>query len=175
MSGEDHPRVRLSTALGDMIIAVEQVRAPATGTYFLRDVASGRYDGTSFYRVVTLANQDPEQSVPIEIVQGGVRQPAEPTCPSLEHESTLRTGLRHRRGSISLSRFAPGAVYHGFFLCRRDEPELDHGGARQPDGLGFAAFGEIVEGFDVLDRIFARAEAREALRDEIAIYRAVLL
>jgi len=138
-------------------------------------VQAGRFDGTSFYRIVTLTNQEPGQPADIEIVQGGGRQPFEPTAPVIPHESTRDSGLRHQRGTISLSRFAPGAVYGGFFLCANDQPALDFGGARQPDGLGFAAFGRVRDGLDVLDRLFARAEERELLRHEIAIHRISLL
>ncbi|QTH21489.1 peptidylprolyl isomerase [Rhizorhabdus wittichii] len=168
-------RVLLSTDDGDMTIAVDGVRAPASAGYFLGEVRAGRFDGTSFYRIATLANQEPGQPAAIEIVQGGGRQPLAPTSPIIPHESTRDTGLRHRRGAISLGRFAPGAVYGGFFLCASDQPALDFGGGRQPDGQGFAAFGMIAEGLDLLDRLFARAESQEILRHEIPIRRIILL
>jgi peptidyl-prolyl cis-trans isomerase A (cyclophilin A) len=163
--------VLISTPLGDMRLRIETVRAPATARYFLEDVDAGRFDGTSFYRIATDANQDDDQPVPIEVIQGGLPQPHQAPPPSLRHESTAETGLRHERGTISLARFAPGAVYHSFFLCRREEPSLDHGGSRNPDGQGFPAFGRLVDGFDVLDRLFAAAEPREALRRGIPIWR----
>jgi len=168
-------RVLISTPLGDMRVHVDATRAPETADYFLRDVAAGLFDGTSFYRIATDANQDDDQPVTIEVVQGGVRQPETAPAPSLRHESTAETGLRHERGTISLARFAPGAVYHSFFICRRDEPSLDYGGARQPDGQGFPAFGRLVDGFDVLDRLFEAAEAQELLSTEIPILRISLL
>lgn len=161
--------VRIATALGDMIVTIATKRAPITSGYFLQAVQSGLYDGSSFYRIATGANQEAGLGTPIEIVQGGLKQPTEAVSPCIAHETTAQTGLRHRRGTISLARFAPGAVYHGFFLCRRREPALDFGGARQPDGLGFAAFGNLKIGFDVLDRIFEQAEPTEMLRREIPI------
>jgi peptidyl-prolyl cis-trans isomerase A (cyclophilin A) len=85
------------------------------------------------------------------------------------------TGLRHMKGTVSLARFAPGAVYHSFFICLRDEPALDFGGARHPDGQGFAAFGWVARGFDIVQRIFAHAEAEEYLRNVIGIERIGLL
>lgn len=171
----DGSRVRIVTALGEMVLGIDTHRAPATAAYFLDDVASGRFDGTSFYRIATGANRDEDQSVTIEVIQGGDPQPAIAPPPNLRHESTASTGLRHRRGTISLARFEPGAVYHSFFICRRDEPSLDFGGARQPDGQGFPAFGRIIAGFDVLDRLFDAAGPRERLAREIPIERILLL
>jgi len=171
----DGPLVRIVTALGEMVLGIDTHRAPATSGYFLDDVASGRFDGTSFYRIATDANRDEDQSVTIEVIQGGDPQPPIGPAPSLRHESTASTGLRHRRGTISLARFAPGAVYHSFFICGRDEPSLDFGGARQPDGQGFPAFGGVIAGFDVLDRLFDAAELRERLTREIPIERIILL
>lgn len=173
--GDAIRRVVFATAAGDMTIAVDRARARASAAYFLSAVQAGSFDGTSFYRIATRTNQEPGQPADIEIVQGGQPQPEMPVAPSIPHESTRQTGLRHWRGTISLSRFAPGAVYGGFFLCASDQPALDFGGARQPDGQGFAAFGAIVEGLDVLDRLFARAEDRELLRSEIPIYRVGML
>lgn len=171
----DDPRVRIVTALGEMVLSIDLHRAPATAGYFLDDVVAGRFDGTSFYRIATGANRDEDQSVTIEVIQGGDRQPAIAPAPSLLHESTAVTGLQHRRGTISLARFEPGAVYHSFFLCGRDEPSLDFGGGRQPDGQGFPAFGGVISGFDVLDRLFDAAEMRERLSREILIERIELL
>jgi peptidyl-prolyl cis-trans isomerase A (cyclophilin A) len=162
-------RVLLETPVGRMIFSVEVNRAPATSAYFLADVRSGRFNGTTIHRIATEANQDPDQRIPIEVVQGGCSQPNIAPQPSLVHESTVVTGLRHSRGAISLARFAPGCVYHSFFICMRDEPSLDYGGLRQPDGLGFAAFGQAVEGVEVLDKLYARAEEREQLTRQIPI------
>ena len=109
------------------------------------------------------------------MIQGGLRHQREDLAPVIPHETTAMTGLRHLKGTVSLARFAPGAVYHSFFICLRDEPVLDFGGARHPDGQGFAAFGRVVEGFDVVQRIYARAEEAEYLKNAIAIRRAAIL
>lgn len=164
-------RVRIETELGDIEIAAHTDRAPASAGYFLADVRSGRLDGSSFFRIVTLANQDAEAGRRIEVIQGGLKHPATDLPPVILHETTAMTGLTHRKGTVSLARFAPGAVYHSFFICLRDEPCLDFGGARHPDGQGFAAFGQVVAGFEVVERIFARAEAAEHLKREIRIAR----
>lgn len=167
--------VEIETALGEIEIQVLEDRAPASAAYFLADVRAGVFDGASFFRIVTLANQDAEEGRRIEVIQGGWRHPSTDLPPVIPHETTAMTGLRHVKGAVSLARFAPGAVYHSFFICLRDEPCLDFGGARHPDGQGFAAFGQVVRGFDVVELIYARAEAEEYLTREIAITRARLL
>ncbi|WP_119301257.1 peptidylprolyl isomerase [Dongia deserti] len=168
-------RVRIETALGEIDIEVFEAQAPASAVYFLSAVRVGRYDDSSFFRIVTVANQNAEEARKIEVVQGGLKHKREDLPPMIPHEATVMTGLRHLKGTVSLARFAPGAVYHSFFICLRDEPALDFGGARHPDGQGFAAFGDVAQGFDVVERIFARAEETEYLKNEIAIRRAAVL
>lgn len=164
--------VELTTDLGILTLAIQEERAPASAGYFLADVRNGRYDGTSFFRVVTIANQRGiERKRRIAVIQGGLRHEREDLPPAIAHETTAMTGLRHRKGTISLARFAPGAVYHSFFICLRDEPALDFGGARHPDGQGFAAFGQVAEGFEVVQRVYARAEAQDYLENPIGIAR----
>jgi peptidyl-prolyl cis-trans isomerase A (cyclophilin A) len=135
-------------------IAVCVAEAPVSSAYFLADVDAGTLDGSSIFRIVNIDNQPANHPAKIEVIQMGLRENDPTIAPTIEHESTNKTGLRHKRGTVSLARFAPGAVYHSMFVCMRDEPCLDEGGARNPDGLGFAAFGYIAEGFDQLQRIF---------------------
>ena len=168
-------RVRIETELGDMELEAFEQQAPASASYFLADVRAGRYDGSSFFRIVTLSNQSAEKHRRIAVIQGGLRHEREDLPPVIPHETTAMTGLNHLKGTVSLARFAPGAVYHSFFICLRDEPALDLGGARHPDGQGFAAFGRVAEGFDTVQRIFARAEQGEYLTNGIAIRRATVV
>ncbi len=168
-------RVQIETALGVIGIDVFETEAPASAGYFLSDVRAGRFDGSSFFRIVTLANQDAEEGRRIEVIQGGLKHSAPDLPPVIPHETTAMTGLRHLKGTVSLARFAPGAVYHSFFICLRDEPCLDFGGARHPDGQGFAAFGRVTRGFDVVEKIFARAEAEEYVKDAVRIAQATVL
>jgi peptidyl-prolyl cis-trans isomerase A (cyclophilin A) len=168
-------RVRIETELGDIELEVFEKQAPASTGYFLADVRAGLYDGSSFFRIVTLSNQSADKHRRIAVIQGGLRHERKDLAPVIPHESTAMTGLRHLKATVSLARFAPGAVYHSFFICLRDEPVLDFGGARHPDGLGFAAFGSVMEGFDVVQRIYARAEAAEYLTNTIAIRRAAIM
>jgi peptidyl-prolyl cis-trans isomerase A (cyclophilin A) len=94
----------------------------------------------------------PVSPVKIEVVQGG--DVAEEKCfPPIAHETTALTGLRHVDGAISMARLAPGTATSSFFFCVGDQPELDFGGHRNPDGQGFAAFGRVVAGMDVARKI----------------------
>lgn len=168
-------RVRIETGLGTFEIDVFEEQAPASAGYVLNDVRSGVFDGSSFFRIVTLSNQQAEKNRKIAVIQGGLKHEREDILPVIPHETTAMTGLRHMKGTVSLARFAPGAVYHSFFICLRDEPALDFGGARHPDGQGFAAFGRVTQGFEVVKRIFAQAERQEYLETEIKIDRVRML
>jgi peptidyl-prolyl cis-trans isomerase A (cyclophilin A) len=166
----DSVSVEFLLPVGRFSVVVQQDRAPASSAYFLADVDAGIFDGSAVFRIVTLANQRPETEPKIEVMQMGHRPVDESPPASILHETTGATGLRHRRGTISLARFAPGAVYHSVFVCMRDEPCLDEGGTRHPDGLGFAAFGYVDAGFDLLERLIAeRAGDSEYLDDPIRI------
>ena len=182
---EDGPTIRgrgltrahcvVSTELGDFRVEFETAKAPTTSAYFIGLVQAGGLDGTSIYRIATLENQKPPASRPIEVVQGGLSPEDVPVRPIINHESTRLTGLRHKRWSVSASRYGPGQPYGSFFVCLRDEPELDYGGLRHPDGLGFAAFGSVVAGFSTLESILERVESTEYLARRIGIIRARMI
>jgi peptidyl-prolyl cis-trans isomerase A (cyclophilin A) len=146
--------VEVCTTDFTFIIALRVAQAPISSAYFLADVDAGRLDGSSIFRIVNLHNQPADHPSKIEVIQMGHRETNPDIPPSIRHETTGMTGLRHRKGTVSLARFAPGAVYHSLFVCMRDEPGLDEGGSRNPDGLGFAAFGFVAEGFEHLARFF---------------------
>jgi peptidyl-prolyl cis-trans isomerase A (cyclophilin A) len=147
-------RVEVVTLGFSFVIEVHLSAAPISSAYFLADVDAGRLSDTSIFRIVNMHNQPDTVPAKIEVLQMGQREKDPTIAPVIAHETTSATGLRHRRGTVSLARFAPGAVYHSMFVCMRDEPALDEGGARNPDGRGFAAFGSVVEGFDHLRRLF---------------------
>ncbi|MBB4212349.1 peptidyl-prolyl cis-trans isomerase A (cyclophilin A) [Rhodothalassium salexigens DSM 2132] len=165
----------LDTGVGRLVIALDDAAAPLTCAYFADLAAMGAFDGTGFYRIVTRANASHRPDHPIEVAQGGLWVDDPQPLPPVAHEPTDRTGLRHRRGTVSAARFEPGRTYGGFFLCRADTPSLDAGGARHPDGQGFAAFGQLVEGVDSLDRLFGRAGAQEMLDPPVPILRAEVI
>jgi peptidyl-prolyl cis-trans isomerase A (cyclophilin A) len=161
------PRVRIDTDLGRIVIEVSVSRAPVTAANFLRYVDAGLYDGTTFFRTVTLDNQ-PEDAIRIEVIQGGTVGDGR-AFPAIPHETTDRTGLRHVDGAVSMARSAPGSARSSFFICINDQPELDFGGRRNPDGQGFAAFGRVAEGMDVVRRIQRGPAAGQQLAPPVRI------
>jgi peptidyl-prolyl cis-trans isomerase A (cyclophilin A) len=144
-------RVLLRTDRGEIELLVDTARAPRTAANFLRYVAAGRYDGGAFHRTVRLDNQ-PGQQVRIEVVQAGPA-PSLLSFPPIELERTSVTGLGHRDGTVSMARDHPDSATSDFFICIGDQPELDFGGKRNPDGQGFAAFGRVVRGMDLVRAI----------------------
>lgn len=147
-------RVLMVTQLGDIEIEVYPRRAPASAANFLEYVDRGYYAGAAFYRTV---NPDNDNGLPrISIIQGGLIDGTAP-LPPIVHETTRETGIRHSDGVTSLARGAPGTGSAAtFFICLGDQPSLDFGGTRFPDGLGFAAFGKVVRGMAVVGAIHAR-------------------
>ncbi|MBN2280261.1 MAG: alpha/beta fold hydrolase [Candidatus Marinimicrobia bacterium] len=143
------PVIRMETELGNIIIEADTVRAPITAKNFLRYIDERRFQGACFYRVVTPDNQ-PDNNIKIEVIQGGIPDEASLLrLPPIPHETTEQTGLFHKDGTVSMARLGPGTADAEFFICINDQPELDFGGKRNPDGQGFAAFGQVIEGMDV--------------------------
>ena len=155
--------VLLETELGAFTIHVDTERAPITAANFLAYVDGGHLDGATAYRIVTLANQPAETVHKIEVVQWGLRASAEQPAPfaHIAHETTEATGLRHQNMTVSMARFAPGSAGSEFFICIGDQPELDFGGRRNPDGQGFAAFGAVTSGQATVLAMFEMAESSE--------------
>jgi peptidyl-prolyl cis-trans isomerase A (cyclophilin A) len=167
-------KLQISSDSGDFEIHLHEDRAPATCAYFAYLARSGFLNASSIFRIVAPANQRPDEPCPINVVQMGPLQALSGTRHRIKHENTKITGLSHRKWTVSAARFHRQQLYGNFFVCMRDEPSLDFGGARQPDGQGFAAFGEVVSGFDTLEDIFGKAESNEFLRKAIPV-RAVTL
>ncbi|HYB97166.1 MAG TPA: peptidylprolyl isomerase [Vicinamibacterales bacterium] len=148
-------RVRVQTELGDIVVAVDTAKAPITAANFLRYVDAGHYDGGVWHRTVKTDNQ-PESPIKIEVIQAGVNpERAKDGFPPITLERTSTTGILHKDGTISMARGAPDSATSGWFICINDQPSLDFGGQRNPDGQGFAAFGRVVSGMDVVRRIQA--------------------
>jgi peptidyl-prolyl cis-trans isomerase A (cyclophilin A) len=161
--------VVLRTSLGDIEIELDEMHAPVTAANFLRYVDGGHYQGGRFHRTVRLDNQ-PGKTVLIEVVQAGVNPtPARKGFGSIRLERTKDTGLRHRDGTVSMARDTPDSATSDFFVCIGDQPELDFGGKRNPDGQGFAAFGRVVAGMDVVRRIQLAPADGQALTPPISI------
>lgn len=148
-------RVRVQTELGDIILEVDASRAPITAANFLKYVDAGHYDGGLFHRTVKMDNQ-PGSTIKIEVIQAGVNPDrAQEGFGPIPLERTSRTGVLHKDGVVSMARDAPDTATSGWFICINDQPSLDFGGMRNPDGQGFAAFGRVVAGMDVVRQIQA--------------------
>ncbi len=161
--GVTRPRVAITTELGEIVVEIRRDRAPLTAGNFLRYVDDKRFEGASFYRTVTPTNQ-PNNEFKIAVIQGGLWEAkSERGLPPIWHETTETTGLRHEDGTLSMARAEPGTAGSEFFICIGDQPELDFGGRRNPDRQGFAAFGRVVKGMDVVRAIHARPEKDQML------------
>ena len=161
------PHVAITTSYGVIEVALEAGKAPKTTANFLRYVEAGTYAGGAFHRTVTLANQ-PQNKVKIQVIQGGA--PGEdPGRTPIALERTRDTGLRHQDGAISMARGGPDTATSDFFICISDQPELDFGGRRNPDGQGFAAFGHVVDGMAIVRRIQAQPAQGQTLTPPVKI------
>lgn len=138
-------RVALVTDRGRIVVEVDTARAPVTAGNFLRYVDARRLDGTEFYRAMKTG---PEAG----LVQGGVRDPRN-LYPPIAHEPTSQTGLSHTDGALSVPRFAPGTAQGDFTIMVGDQLYLDAQPGSAGDGLGYAVFGRVVEGMDVVRAI----------------------
>jgi peptidyl-prolyl cis-trans isomerase A (cyclophilin A) len=145
-------RVQLDTEAGRIILELYADKAPITVANFLRYIDEKRYDGATFYRVVRMDNQA-TSPVKIEVIQGGLNTDSTRMFAPIAQETTQKTGLKHLDGTLSMARGLPASGASEFFICINAQPELDFGGKRNPDGQGFAAFGRVVEGMDVVRNI----------------------
>lgn len=161
----------VDTELGAFVIETDGAIAPVTVANYLAYVDRALLDRASVYRVVTLGNQAAGTRHRIEVVQWGLGLPDDqpPLLPPIVHETTRQTGLRHLDGTVSMARSQPGTATSEFFICIGDQPELDFGGGRNPDGQGFAAFGHVVAGMDVVRALHAKGEAEQMLSQPIRV------
>jgi peptidyl-prolyl cis-trans isomerase A (cyclophilin A) len=160
-AAETLPRVVVQTELGEIEIEVDTKRAPVSAGLFLKQVDAGLYNNGRFHRTVKMDNQ-PNNDVKIEVIQAGIDPAREKELGDpIPLERTSVTGLKHTDGCVSTPRMAPDSARAGFFICINDQPSLDFGGKRNPDGQGFAAFGRVVRGMDVVRKI-QQAPNREA-------------
>jgi peptidyl-prolyl cis-trans isomerase A (cyclophilin A) len=149
--------VRIVTSEGEITVAVDTGRAPVSAGNFLEYVDRKLYDGGRFYRSVHPENDS--NPVKISVLQGGIGD-RDKALPPIAHESTRQTGIRHLDGTLSVARREPGTgTAAAFFICIGDQPELDFGGQRNPDGLGFAAFGHVTKGMEIVREIWMRPMA----------------
>lgn len=153
MDAQDLPRVLIRTAMGDIEVEVDSVHAPVTAANFLRYVDLAFYSNFGrFHRVVRDDNQQGSK-IKIAVIQAGLEPYRAQGFPPIPLERTGATGLRHLDGTLSMARDGPNSATSEFFICIGDQPELNYGGKRNPDGEGFAAFGRVLRGMSVVRKI----------------------
>jgi peptidyl-prolyl cis-trans isomerase A (cyclophilin A) len=157
--------VAIATSAGTIVVRLDVAHAPLTTRNFLHYVDLGSYDGTTFYRTVRRATEPQSK---IEVIQGGLNpQAANPMIRPIPLEPTNKTGLHNTDGAISMARTSdPNSASTEFFICIGDNRFLDAGG---PNGPGYAAFGRVVRGADVVRRIQRAPAQGETLAPPIRI------
>lgn len=141
------PRVALDTTAGRIVVELETVRAPVTANNFLRYVDAKRLDGTRFYRVAKVAER-------FGFVQFGISGAAAKMFPPIRHEPTTQTGVKHLEGTLSMARLKPGTATGDVTISVGDQTSFDADPSKPGDNLGYAAFGRVVEGMDVVMTVF---------------------
>jgi len=149
LAASGKPRVVIKTGRGSIIVELEPRKAPLTTANFLRYVDAKSYDGGTFFRAARTPGVAKDGTI-VGAPDAKVRP-----FPPIRHESTAQTGLKHLNGTISLGRFAPGTATNNFFICVGDQPYLDANPGAKGDNLGYAAFGRVVQGMPVVEKILS--------------------
>jgi peptidyl-prolyl cis-trans isomerase A (cyclophilin A) len=165
--------ILISTQLGDIHAELYPDQAPLTVANFLRYIDADYYENGKFWRTCVLEpDNQPNNAIKIEVIQATVRDDkAETKFDPIALERTTVTGLRHGDGALSMGRFAPDSAQGDFFICINDQPSLDFGGLRNPDGQGFAAFGQVTAGMDIVRTINRAPLIDQTLTPPLVIYR----
>ena len=159
----------IETELGDITFKVYPKKSPTAVKNFEKYEQKGDFEGATFYRVVRMDNQ-PNDSIRIEVIQGNFTASENSEGP-IPHITNDKTGILHKDGTVSMARGKPGTASVAFFICINDQPELDFGGKRHPDGQGFDAFGQVVEGMDVVKKIQQGKTDKQTLINPVNITR----
>ncbi len=164
-------RVAFRTTQGSFEAELYRRAAPATVENFLRYVSGGYYTGGLIHRTVKKNNQpDKPDSIKIEVIQGTVGSLyAQYALPPIELETTAQSGLQHLDGTLSMARDEPNTAQYEFFICLGNQPQLNFGGKRNPDGQGFAAFGRVTKGMEIVRKIHQAPAAGQALTPPVLI------
>lgn len=157
----------IETEVGVIKFEIYPKKAPISVANFLKYVELANFDSANFHRVVRMDNQ-PKDSIRIEVIQGTFTGSGN-SFGNISHETTNNIGLLHKDGTVSMARGEPGTASTHFFICINDQPELDYGGKRNPDGQGFAAFGQVTEGMDVVKKIQNGETEHQTLKRKIKI------
>jgi len=168
----EYPNVAIETKYGDIVVELYPDKAPKTVAAFLNYIDSGIYNRSTFYRVLNRDNQ-PSDALKSELIQGGIWRTNAKKAAALRgipHESTKQTGLQHLRGSLSMARLEPGTAGSEFFICLKKEPGLDYGGENIGDGQGYAVFGRVVKGMEIVEKIYRQREEDQYFDPPVFIF-----
>ncbi len=161
--------IEIVTDLGTITAELYPDKAPVTTSNFVKYIENDKFSEAIFYRVVRMDNQ-PQNKMKIEVIQGGLGFDVEESpYPEIKHETTKETGVLHKNGTISMARNEPGTASSEFFICIGDQPELDFGGKRNPDGQGFSAFGQVIDGMDAVKKIQNMPDNEQMLKEPVKI------
>lgn len=166
-----YPHVVIKTGLGDIEAEIYTDKAPKTATAFLSYVDLDLYGRSNFYRVLNEDNQ-PSNAAKAKLIQGGIwlaNHAKAAGMAGIPHESTRQTGIPHTDGVLSMARLAPGTATTEFFICVGNQPGFDFGGENNPDGQGYAAFGKVVKGMNVVRKIYDQPEADQSFMPPVSI------
>lgn len=171
-SRSGNPKVEIQTKYGDIVVELYPQQAPKSTAAFLSYIDSGFYKNSTFYRVLKNENQ-PSNAPKAELIQGGAWKTMYKrtrNLPGTPHESTRETKLRHTNGVVSLARQEAGTATTEFFIVIGDQPGLDYGGNNNADKLGYAAFGKVIEGMDVVHKIHRQPDYEQIFDPLVKIY-----
>jgi peptidyl-prolyl cis-trans isomerase A (cyclophilin A) len=165
------PVVEIETKYGNVEVELYASKAPKTVAAFLANVDKGLYKGASFYRVLNEDNQ-PSNAMKSKLVQGGIYKSnrSKDGIPLIPHETTRQTGITHTNGVISMARLEPGTASTEFFICLGDQHGFDYGGANNEDGQGYAAFGKVIKGMEIVHKIYNQNESDQSFDPPIHIF-----
>lgn len=166
MSCNNTVNCEIETTEGTILVELYPDKAPITVANFLRYVDAGLYTNGSFFRVTTPENEA-TRDIKIEVIQGGKGEGKD--FDPIEIETTEKTGILHENGTLSMARSKPNSATNNFFICINAQPALDFAGKRNPDGFGFAAFGKVTKGMDIVRKIQAGENNNQRLLEPIII------
>ncbi len=168
-SNAQNPKIEIITTFGIIELEIYEDKAPVTAKNFLHHVDLNTFKEACFYRVVRMDNQG-NRKTKIEVIQGGLfHDSIVDQIPTIIHENTKQTGIMHTDGVISMARNQPGSASTEFFICIGKQASLDYGGMRNSDGQGFAAFGKVINGMDVVRQIQLQKDKGQMLLEKIKI------
>jgi peptidyl-prolyl cis-trans isomerase A (cyclophilin A) len=168
-----NPHVVIETKFGEIELELYPDQAPKSVAAFLENIDADYYENCSFYRVLSRDNQ-PSDAEKTELIQGGIwgaKNKRDIRRAGIPHETTEQTKVLHKDGVISFARLEPGTATTEFFICIDDQPTLDFGSNSNPDKQGYAAFGKVVKGMNVVRRIHNQNADEQSFDPPIDIYK----